>query len=154
MGYSDFHRLLSVCVSVKVQKSDHPHSWDPCVNYCHPANSTLLNTSATLNKSWTASNNNTINDYCKCKTHLFHQSSFLCVAVGSASFPSLSSLQLWYQPASLPVLRPHPAPAARAPAPCPGPQSPWVHETRCSNGDRGRKSTKAPVRFRRLSDWL
>uniref|UniRef100_A0A671TNR9 Glutamate receptor interacting protein 2 n=1 Tax=Sparus aurata TaxID=8175 RepID=A0A671TNR9_SPAAU len=22
--------------TVKVQKSDHPHSWDPCVNYCHP----------------------------------------------------------------------------------------------------------------------
>ncbi|XP_039654283.1 glutamate receptor-interacting protein 2-like isoform X2 [Perca fluviatilis] len=52
--------------TVKVQKSDHPHSWDPCVNYCHPSNSTLCNTSATLNKSWTASNNNTINlDYCK-----------------------------------------------------------------------------------------
>lgn len=58
-----------VCVPVKVQKSDHPHSWDPCVNYCHPPNSTLCNTSSTLNKSWTASNNNTINslDYCKCK---------------------------------------------------------------------------------------
>ncbi|KAM7401587.1 hypothetical protein PAMP_016892 [Pampus punctatissimus] len=54
--------------TVKVQKSDHPHSWDPCVNYCHPPNSTLCNTSSTLNKSWTASNNNTINslDYCKC----------------------------------------------------------------------------------------
>ncbi|CAK6970400.1 glutamate receptor-interacting protein 2 [Scomber scombrus] len=53
--------------TVKVQKSDHPHSWDPCVNYCHPPNSTLCNTSSTLNKSWTASNNNTINslDYCK-----------------------------------------------------------------------------------------
>ncbi|XP_074505648.1 glutamate receptor-interacting protein 2 isoform X7 [Sebastes fasciatus] len=53
--------------TVKVQKSDHPHSWDPCVNYCHPLNSTLCNTSATLNKSWTAANNNTINslDYCK-----------------------------------------------------------------------------------------
>uniref|UniRef100_A0A8D3C498 Glutamate receptor interacting protein 2 n=1 Tax=Scophthalmus maximus TaxID=52904 RepID=A0A8D3C498_SCOMX len=60
--------------SVKVQKSDHPHSWDPCVNYCHPPNSALChtssalcNTSSTLNKSWTASNNNTINslDYCK-----------------------------------------------------------------------------------------
>uniref|UniRef100_A0A672ZYU0 Glutamate receptor interacting protein 2b n=1 Tax=Sphaeramia orbicularis TaxID=375764 RepID=A0A672ZYU0_9TELE len=52
--------------TVKVQKSDHPHSWDPCVNYCHPPNSTL-NATATLNKSWTASNNNTINslDYCK-----------------------------------------------------------------------------------------
>ncbi|KAK3512216.1 hypothetical protein QTP70_001110 [Hemibagrus guttatus] len=21
--------------AMKVQKSDHPHSWDPCVNYCH-----------------------------------------------------------------------------------------------------------------------
>uniref|UniRef100_A0A8C9XKP9 Glutamate receptor interacting protein 2 n=1 Tax=Sander lucioperca TaxID=283035 RepID=A0A8C9XKP9_SANLU len=31
--------------TVKVQKSDHPHSWDPCVNYCHPSNSTLCNTS-------------------------------------------------------------------------------------------------------------
>ncbi|KAL3978533.1 steroid 17alpha-monooxygenase / 17alpha-hydroxyprogesterone deacetylase [Sarotherodon galilaeus] len=53
--------------TVKVQKSDHPHSWDPCVNYCPPPNSTLCNTSSTLNKSWTASNNNTINnlDYCK-----------------------------------------------------------------------------------------
>ncbi|KAM7421903.1 hypothetical protein PAMA_010124 [Pampus argenteus] len=53
--------------TVKVQKSDHPHSWDPCVNYCHPSNSTLCNTSSTLNKSWTSSNNNTINslDYCK-----------------------------------------------------------------------------------------
>uniref|UniRef100_A0A8C6SCN9 Glutamate receptor interacting protein 2b n=1 Tax=Neogobius melanostomus TaxID=47308 RepID=A0A8C6SCN9_9GOBI len=36
---------------VKVHKSDHPHSWDPCVNYCHPQNSTtLLNPSSTLNK--------------------------------------------------------------------------------------------------------
>ncbi|KAG7493478.1 glutamate receptor-interacting 2-like isoform X1 [Solea senegalensis] len=53
--------------TVKVQKSDHPHSWDPCVNFCHPLNSTLSNTSSTLNKSWTASNNNTISslDYCK-----------------------------------------------------------------------------------------
>ena len=63
-------RKSFVCVPVKVQKSDHPHSWDPCVNYCHPQNSTLCNTSSTLNKSWTASNNNTINslDYCKCKS--------------------------------------------------------------------------------------
>lgn len=54
--------------TVKVHKSDHPHAWDPCVNYCHPQNSTpLLNPSSTLNKSWTASNNNTIHaiDYCK-----------------------------------------------------------------------------------------
>ncbi|TWW61460.1 Glutamate receptor-interacting protein 2 [Takifugu flavidus] len=53
--------------TVKVQKSDHPHSWDPCVNNYYPPNSSLCNTSSTLNKSWTASNNNTINsvDYCK-----------------------------------------------------------------------------------------
>ncbi|KAM6980353.1 glutamate receptor-interacting protein 2 [Aplochiton taeniatus] len=46
--------------TVKVQKSDHPHSWDPCVNYCHTQ-------SLAQNKTWTASNNNTINsqDYCK-----------------------------------------------------------------------------------------
>uniref|UniRef100_A0A8C6MLN4 Glutamate receptor interacting protein 2 n=1 Tax=Nothobranchius furzeri TaxID=105023 RepID=A0A8C6MLN4_NOTFU len=52
--------------TVKVQKSDHPHSWDPCVNYCHLPNPTLCNTTSTLNKSWTVSNNNTINslDYC------------------------------------------------------------------------------------------
>uniref|UniRef100_A0AAV2M4L6 PDZ domain-containing protein n=1 Tax=Knipowitschia caucasica TaxID=637954 RepID=A0AAV2M4L6_KNICA len=54
--------------TVKVHKSDHPHSWDPCVNYCHPQNSgPLLNHSSTLTKTWTTSNNNTINaiDYCK-----------------------------------------------------------------------------------------
>ncbi|CAF94896.1 unnamed protein product, partial [Tetraodon nigroviridis] len=56
--------------AVKVQKSDHPHSWDPCVNNYYPPNSTLCNTGSALNKSWTASNNNTINsvDYCKCRT--------------------------------------------------------------------------------------
>ncbi|XP_077428730.1 glutamate receptor-interacting protein 2 isoform X3 [Vanacampus margaritifer] len=58
--------------TVKVQKSDHPHphSWDPCVNFCaSSANSTHCNASSTLHKSWTASNNNAINnnnlDYCK-----------------------------------------------------------------------------------------
>ncbi|XP_016892434.1 glutamate receptor-interacting protein 2 isoform X1 [Cynoglossus semilaevis] len=53
--------------TVKVQKSDHAHTWDPCVNFCHASNSALCNTSSTLNKSWTTSNNNTINstDYCK-----------------------------------------------------------------------------------------
>ncbi|CAG5977365.1 unnamed protein product [Menidia menidia] len=64
-GRSDIS--LSSHNHMKVQKSDHPHSWDPCVNYCLPPNSTLCNASSTLNKSWTASNNNTINsvDYCK-----------------------------------------------------------------------------------------
>ncbi|XP_076027121.1 glutamate receptor-interacting protein 2 [Genypterus blacodes] len=53
--------------TVKVQKSDHPHSWDSCVNYCHPPNANFCSTTSTLNKSWTTSNNNTINtlDYCK-----------------------------------------------------------------------------------------
>ncbi|XP_057702766.1 glutamate receptor-interacting protein 2-like isoform X2 [Corythoichthys intestinalis] len=58
--------------TVKVQKSDHPHphSWDPCVNFCPPpVNSTHCNASSTLHKSWTASNNNAVNnnnlDYCK-----------------------------------------------------------------------------------------
>uniref|UniRef100_A0A8D3EGC1 Glutamate receptor interacting protein 2 n=1 Tax=Scophthalmus maximus TaxID=52904 RepID=A0A8D3EGC1_SCOMX len=37
--------------SVKVQKSDHPHSWDPCVNYCHPPNSALCHTSSNVNSS-------------------------------------------------------------------------------------------------------
>uniref|UniRef100_A0A8C7Z1G7 Glutamate receptor interacting protein 2b n=1 Tax=Oryzias sinensis TaxID=183150 RepID=A0A8C7Z1G7_9TELE len=41
--------------TVKVQKSDHPHSWDPCVNFCPPPNSTLCSTSSTLNKSWNPS---------------------------------------------------------------------------------------------------
>uniref|UniRef100_A0A3P8YU95 PDZ domain-containing protein n=1 Tax=Esox lucius TaxID=8010 RepID=A0A3P8YU95_ESOLU len=39
--------------TVKVQKSDHPHSWDPCVNYCppqHPPSHSKTNT-------WTTSSN-------------------------------------------------------------------------------------------------
>uniref|UniRef100_A0A3Q2DAU5 Glutamate receptor interacting protein 2b n=1 Tax=Cyprinodon variegatus TaxID=28743 RepID=A0A3Q2DAU5_CYPVA len=28
----------------KQHDTDHPHSWDPCMNYCHPSNSTLCNT--------------------------------------------------------------------------------------------------------------
>ncbi|KAJ0069037.1 hypothetical protein NL108_016516, partial [Boleophthalmus pectinirostris] len=54
--------------TVKVHKSDHPHSWDPCVNFCHPQNpSSMHNPSSTLTKTWTPSNNNTIHaiDYCK-----------------------------------------------------------------------------------------
>ncbi|XP_061074796.1 glutamate receptor-interacting protein 2 [Conger conger] len=48
--------------SVKVQKSDHPHSWDPCVNYCqtqHPP-------SHCKTPTWTSSSNPTNSqDYCK-----------------------------------------------------------------------------------------
>ncbi|CAL8337702.1 unnamed protein product [Lota lota] len=53
--------------TVKVQKSDHPHSWDACLTFGHNPNSTLCNTSSALHKCWTASNNNTISslDYCK-----------------------------------------------------------------------------------------
>ncbi|XP_061788407.1 glutamate receptor-interacting protein 2 isoform X3 [Nerophis lumbriciformis] len=48
--------------TVKVQKSDHPHSWDPCVNFLPSTNSSHYSTSSTLHKSWTASNNNAINN--------------------------------------------------------------------------------------------
>uniref|UniRef100_A0A8C8GWS3 PDZ domain-containing protein n=1 Tax=Oncorhynchus tshawytscha TaxID=74940 RepID=A0A8C8GWS3_ONCTS len=37
--------------TVKVQKSDHPHSWDPCVNYCPPQHP------SSHCKTWTTSNN-------------------------------------------------------------------------------------------------
>ncbi|KAJ3602544.1 hypothetical protein NHX12_030296, partial [Muraenolepis orangiensis] len=60
--------ILPAHHSLKVQKSDHPHSWDACLNFGHtPTNSTLCNTSSALHKSWAASNNNTIGslDYCK-----------------------------------------------------------------------------------------
>lgn len=77
------NRPASVWFPVKVQKSDHPHSWDPCVNNYYPPNSTLCNSSATLNKSWTASNNNTINsvDYCKCKAANTHQDAAAAASV-------------------------------------------------------------------------
>ncbi|XP_064161033.1 glutamate receptor-interacting protein 2-like isoform X7 [Anguilla rostrata] len=47
--------------TVKVQKSDHPHSWDPCVNYCHTQHPSHCKT-----PTWTSSSN-PINsqDYCK-----------------------------------------------------------------------------------------
>uniref|UniRef100_A0A3P8WE04 Glutamate receptor interacting protein 2 n=1 Tax=Cynoglossus semilaevis TaxID=244447 RepID=A0A3P8WE04_CYNSE len=34
--------------TVKVQKSDHAHTWDPCVNFCHASNSALCNTTKAL----------------------------------------------------------------------------------------------------------
>ncbi|XP_026876009.2 glutamate receptor-interacting protein 2 isoform X3 [Electrophorus electricus] len=45
--------------TVKVQKSDHSHSWDPCVNYCH--------SSHCKNSTWTTtcSNPSSTHDYCK-----------------------------------------------------------------------------------------
>uniref|UniRef100_A0AAZ3PD44 PDZ domain-containing protein n=1 Tax=Oncorhynchus tshawytscha TaxID=74940 RepID=A0AAZ3PD44_ONCTS len=49
--------------TVKVQKSDNPHSWDPCVNYCppqHPSSHCKTNT-------WTTSSNpSSTQEYCKC----------------------------------------------------------------------------------------
>lgn len=145
--FTCYDTLLCVCVPVKVQKSDHPHSWDPCVNYCHPANSTLCNTSSTLNKSWTASNNNTINslDYCKCKNTNRDGDQTSSSVCRMLFLRCNLLLQLWYLPVSLPALRLHQDPAARAPVPCPGLQFPWVHVTHSSNEGRGRKSTKAPV---------
>ena len=61
----------SVCV-VKVQKSDHPHSWDPCVNFCHTPNPPLGHTPNAQNShnktsTWTASSTVSTNqEYCKC----------------------------------------------------------------------------------------
>ncbi|KAL2090833.1 hypothetical protein ACEWY4_013096 [Coilia grayii] len=43
--------------TVKVLKSDHPHSWDPCVNYCHSQHTGQCKTS-----TWSTSNSQ---DYCK-----------------------------------------------------------------------------------------
>uniref|UniRef100_A0A8C7YZJ0 Glutamate receptor interacting protein 2b n=1 Tax=Oryzias sinensis TaxID=183150 RepID=A0A8C7YZJ0_9TELE len=40
--------------TVKVQKSDHPHSWDPCVNFCPPPNSTLSLVSASFSPGSTS----------------------------------------------------------------------------------------------------
>uniref|UniRef100_A0A8K9UV91 Glutamate receptor interacting protein 2b n=1 Tax=Oncorhynchus mykiss TaxID=8022 RepID=A0A8K9UV91_ONCMY len=46
--------------TVKVQKSDHPHSWDPCVNYCPPQHP------SSHCKTWTTSNNpSSTQEYCK-----------------------------------------------------------------------------------------
>ncbi|KAM9534340.1 glutamate receptor-interacting protein 2-like isoform 2-T2 [Salvelinus alpinus] len=39
--------------TVKVQKSDHPHSWDPCVNYCPPQQPS----SYCKTNTWTTSSN-------------------------------------------------------------------------------------------------
>ncbi|XP_041081235.1 glutamate receptor-interacting protein 2-like [Polyodon spathula] len=46
--------------TVKVQKSDHHHCWDPCVNYCHTQHPGHCKT-----PTWTSSNPPTNQDYCK-----------------------------------------------------------------------------------------
>ncbi|KAG1927263.1 glutamate receptor-interacting protein [Pimephales promelas] len=48
--------------TVKVQKSDHPHCWDPCVNYCHSQHPGHCKTS-----TWTSASSNpsSSQDYCK-----------------------------------------------------------------------------------------
>uniref|UniRef100_A0A3B3TM61 Glutamate receptor interacting protein 2 n=1 Tax=Poecilia latipinna TaxID=48699 RepID=A0A3B3TM61_9TELE len=52
--------------TVKVQKSDHPHTWDPCINYCHPQNSTLslvcasFSTSSTTTSGPSSQSSNTL----------------------------------------------------------------------------------------------
>ncbi|XP_058229038.1 glutamate receptor-interacting protein 2 isoform X5 [Hemibagrus wyckioides] len=48
--------------TVKVQKSDHPHSWDPCVNYCHSQHPAHCKTPTWLS---TSSNTSSTQDYCK-----------------------------------------------------------------------------------------
>uniref|UniRef100_A0A8C1N6L7 Glutamate receptor interacting protein 2b n=1 Tax=Cyprinus carpio TaxID=7962 RepID=A0A8C1N6L7_CYPCA len=49
--------------TVKIQKSDHPHCWDPCVNYCHSQHPGHCKTS-----TWTSTSSNpsSSQDYCKC----------------------------------------------------------------------------------------
>ncbi|XP_061543250.1 glutamate receptor-interacting protein 2-like isoform X7 [Phycodurus eques] len=84
--------------TVKVQKSDHPHphSWDPCVNFCPPlANSTHCNAASTLHKSWTASNNVVNNnnlDYCKCERARTHARICLIYVVITAPYCTSSAL--------------------------------------------------------------
>ncbi|XP_073699809.1 glutamate receptor-interacting protein 2-like [Garra rufa] len=48
--------------TVKVQKSDHPHCWDPCVNYCHSQHPGHCKTA-----TWTSASSNpsSSQDYCK-----------------------------------------------------------------------------------------
>uniref|UniRef100_A0A8C1WXM5 Glutamate receptor interacting protein 2b n=1 Tax=Cyprinus carpio TaxID=7962 RepID=A0A8C1WXM5_CYPCA len=48
--------------TVKIQKSDHPHCWDPCVNYCHSQHPGHCKTS-----TWTSASSNpsSSQDYCK-----------------------------------------------------------------------------------------
>ncbi|KAJ8359045.1 hypothetical protein SKAU_G00155700 [Synaphobranchus kaupii] len=47
--------------SVKVQKSDHPHCWDPCVNYCQTQHPSHCKTPTWTSSSKPASSH----DYCK-----------------------------------------------------------------------------------------
>ncbi|XP_066554412.1 glutamate receptor-interacting protein 2 isoform X1 [Amia ocellicauda] len=46
--------------TVKVQKSDHHHCWDPCINYCNTQHPGHCKT-----PTWTSSNPPTNQDYCK-----------------------------------------------------------------------------------------
>ncbi|GAA6108001.1 glutamate receptor-interacting protein 2 isoform X1 [Tachysurus ichikawai] len=48
--------------TVKVQKSDQPHSWDPCVNYCHSQHAAHCKTPTWMS---TSSNTSSTQDYCK-----------------------------------------------------------------------------------------
>ncbi|XP_016333397.1 glutamate receptor-interacting protein 2-like, partial [Sinocyclocheilus anshuiensis] len=54
--------LASTTALMKVQKSDHPHCWDPCVNYCHSQHPGHCKTS-----TWTSASSNpsSSQDYCK-----------------------------------------------------------------------------------------
>uniref|UniRef100_A0A671PIK0 Glutamate receptor-interacting protein 2-like n=1 Tax=Sinocyclocheilus anshuiensis TaxID=1608454 RepID=A0A671PIK0_9TELE len=45
--------LINFVCLVKVQKSDHPHCWDPCVNYCHSQHPGHCKTS-----TWTSASSN------------------------------------------------------------------------------------------------
>uniref|UniRef100_A0A671M2K2 Glutamate receptor-interacting protein 2-like n=1 Tax=Sinocyclocheilus anshuiensis TaxID=1608454 RepID=A0A671M2K2_9TELE len=45
--------IINFLCLVKVQKSDHPHCWDPCVNYCHSQHPGHCKTS-----TWTSASSN------------------------------------------------------------------------------------------------
>uniref|UniRef100_A0A803SLN1 Glutamate receptor interacting protein 2 n=1 Tax=Anolis carolinensis TaxID=28377 RepID=A0A803SLN1_ANOCA len=70
--------------TVKVQKSDHHHCWDPCVNYCHTHHPGHCKT-----PTW---NQTTSQDYCKCKTAwsfpMLNPLFVFCPALVAANFAS------------------------------------------------------------------
>ncbi|XP_059712559.1 glutamate receptor-interacting protein 2 isoform X7 [Haemorhous mexicanus] len=65
--------------TVKVQKSDHHHCWDPCVNYCHTHHPGHCKT-----PTWTQTSGQ---DYCKCNLSAWHLPSS-CPSLVAANFSS------------------------------------------------------------------
>uniref|UniRef100_A0A8C9G557 Glutamate receptor interacting protein 2 n=1 Tax=Pavo cristatus TaxID=9049 RepID=A0A8C9G557_PAVCR len=68
--------------TVKVQKSDHHHCWDPCVNYCHTHHPGHCKT-----PTW---NQTSGQDYCKCNPPLV-AANFSSPTMNAQGFPSQNS---------------------------------------------------------------